>query len=228
MFPDTRFDDWTRRDVGSFAKRYYEPLWRVALLDLPGVDAATAHDLAQGFLLRELERAPVFERFDPSGRHQAKFRTYLRTCFYRFCRDELVKERRRRGRSLEDLPAEPPAAGGDAFERLVVRDLLRTLRGQVLSELPPEAARYFTLKWPADLDASPRTDLAVGEALGLSRGKLRTIKRKVIDRLLLALRQQLRSEGLTSGEVDRALAGYLAVLSGEDAGQGSEGSGPQE
>jgi hypothetical protein len=92
LFPETRFDDWTKKDVGSFAKRYYEPLWRVAALDFGLADASRAQDLAQAFLLRELERQPIFERYAQA--HDAKFRTYLRACFWRFCRDVLQKEAR--------------------------------------------------------------------------------------------------------------------------------------
>lgn len=219
LFPDTRFDEWTRRDVGSFAKRYYAALSRVAQLDFPGVDASLAQELAQAFLVRELEREPVFERYAPGGGHDAKFRTYLRTCFWRFCRDELAKERRRHAVSLDALPDEPPADAGE-LERLVARDLLRSLRQRILTggrgPLDPDASRYVALKWPDDIHAPPRTDQEVGAALGLSRGQLRTLKRRVLDRVLLALRQQLREEGLGDDEVDRALQGYLTALGRED------------
>lgn len=220
LFPDTRFDDWTRRDVGSFAKRYYEPLWRVAALDFPGVDESAARDLAQAFLLRELEREPVFARYAPSSGHEAKFRTYLRTCFWRFCRDELAKGGRLSTSSLDALGDEPPAAEKGEFERLVARDLLRSLRARVLeggrAPLDEEAARYFALKWPVELDQAPLRDAEVAARLGLTRARLRTLKRKVVDRILVALRQQLHAEGLGAADVDRALEGYLAALGRED------------
>lgn len=222
LFPDTRFDDWTRRDVGSFARRYFEPLWRVARLDFPGIDEDTAQDLAQAFLTRELERTPVFERYEPGGPHQARFRTYLRACFWRFCRDELSRAARRPALPLDALPADPPDPGTSELERLVARDLLRSLRARVLDggrgPLPPDAARYFELKWPLDIHAAPRSDAEVGAALGLPRGAVRTLKRRVVDRILLALRLQLREEGLAPDAVDRALEGYLSALGREDAG----------
>lgn len=221
LFPDTRFDDWTRRDVGSFAKRYYEPLWRVAALDFPAVDQSAAQDLAQAFLLRELEREPVFARYTPQGGHDAKFRTYLRTCFWRFCRDELAKVGRLSTSSLDVLGDEPPAGDACEFERLVARDVLRSLRARVLeggrAPLEDEAARYFALKWPAELDQAPLTDAEIAAKLGVSRARLRTLKRKVVDRILVALREQLRSEGLAAQDVDRALEGYVAALGREDA-----------
>lgn len=212
MFPETRFDDWTRKDVGSFAKRYWEPLWRVALLDFAGLDAAAAQDLAQSFLVRELTREErVFDRFDGKA-HDARFRTYLRACFWRFCRDELEKSGRREARPLEV----EPAAGSSDLDRLVVRDLLRRLRERVVAgdgkPLEPEAVRYFDLKWPTTLDAAPRTDAEVGDALGLPRGQLRTLKRKVADRVVLALRRQLHDEGLSAAAIDAALAGYVGAL----------------
>jgi hypothetical protein len=43
------------------------------------------------------------------------------------------------------------------------------------------------------------------------------VKRKVVDRVLLALRQQLHEEGLAADEVDRALERYVATLGREDA-----------
>ena len=219
LFPETRFDDWTRKDVGSFAKRYFEPLARVALLDFPGIDQALAQELAQAFLVRELEREPVFERYAPSRGHDAKFRTYLRTCFWRFCRDELEKERRRHAASLDALPQEPPGDAGE-LDRLVARDLLRSLRARILdggrAPLDAPARRYFALKWPDDIHAAPRADAEVGAELGLTRAQLRTLKRRVLDRVLLAVRAQLREEGLEDDEVDRALQGYVAALGRED------------
>lgn len=213
LFPETRFDDWTRRDVGSFAKRYWEPLWRVALLDFAGLDPAAAQDLAQSFLVRELERDErVFDRFDGKA-HDARFRTYLRACFWRFCRDELEKSGRR---AAAPLVVEPPAAGSSDLDRLVVRDLLRRLRERVVAgdgkPLEPDAVRYFDLKWPTDLQAAPRTDAEVGAALGLPRGQLRTLKRKVADRVVLALRRQLHDEGLSPAAIDAALAAYVGAL----------------
>lgn len=220
LFPDTRFDDWTKKDVGSFAKRYFEPLWRVATLDFPAIDHSRAQDLAQAFLVRELERVPVFERYAPGARHDAKFRTYLRTCFYRFCRDELAKERRHAGASLDALSEELPEEGAAELDRLIARDLLRHLRGRILeggrAPLAPDAASYFQLKWPEDLEAAPASDQEVAEALGLTRAKLRTLKRKVVDRILVALRQELHEEGLTAAEVDRAIEGYVTALGRED------------
>jgi DNA-directed RNA polymerase specialized sigma24 family protein len=220
LLPETRFDDWTRRDVGSFAKRYFEPLWRLARHDLPGVDESRAQDLAQAFLLRELERTPLFERFVQGEAHAPRFRAFLRTCFYRFCRDELEKERRRAGRPLEGLPEEPPAAGASELERLVARDLVRALRARVVdggrAPLDEDARRYLERKWPDDLLAPPRPDLEVARALGLTRARVRTLKRRVVDRLIVALRAQLRAEGLGPEEVEQGLAAYVAALGRED------------
>lgn len=234
LFPETRFDDWTRLDVASFAKRYHAPLLRLARLDFPWVDEATAHDLTQSFILRELERTPVFERYAPSRGHDARFRTFLRACFWRFCRDELEKSARRTGASLDALPEEPKDddAGGTELERLAARDLLARLRDEVLhggrAPLAPEAARYFELKWPDDLEAAPRPDVEVARELGLTRARLRTLKRKVVDRILLAMRARLREDGLDPEAVDEALAGYVAALGREDpaGAESNEGGEP--
>jgi hypothetical protein len=222
LFPETRFDDWTRLDVASFAKRYHAPLLRLARLDFPSIDEATAQDLTQAFVLRELERTPIFERYAPARGHDARFRTFLRACFWRFCRDELQKSSRRAGTSLDALPDDPPDdAQGTELDRLAARDLLARLRDDVLhggrGPLDPDAARYFELKWPADLEAAPRPDAEVGLELGLTRAKLRTLKRKVVDRILLAIRGRLRDDGLDPEAVDEALAGYVAALGREDA-----------
>ena len=234
LFPETRFDDWTRRDVGSFAKRYHAPLLRLARLDFPTIDEATALDLTQAFVLRELERTPIFERYARDKGHDARFRTFLRACFWRFCRDELVKSSRRAGASLDALPEDPPDdGGGTELDRLAARDLLARLRDDVLNggrgPLPPDAARYFELKWPADLEATPRPDTEVALELGLTRARLRTLKRRVVDRILLAIRASLRDDGLDPEAVDEALGGYVAALGREDPGEaGSKPGGDDD
>ena len=214
LFPDTRFNDWTQQDLSSFTKRYFEPLWRSALWDFRWIDTSRAQDLAQAFLLRELERTPIFEQYEPLKGHNAKFRTYLRTCFYRFARDELAKERRRGGLSRDALPVELPAASFKEFDRLVTRDLLRNLRERIVASPPmaPEAQQYFDLKWPPITVDEPPADAEIAETLNLSRAKLRTIKRKVADRILLAIRRQVHSEGLRGRDADGVLEGYLSIL----------------
>ena len=222
LFPDTRFDDWTRQDVGSFAKRYFEPMWRVAKLDFPWIDIDRAQDLAQGFLVRELTRDPVFERYEPTQGHDAKFRTYLRTCFFRYSRDQLEKERRRQGSSLDAMPVEPADDSSREFERLVARDFLARLRADVQGGLAdePEASAYFEAKWPADIDAPVPSDAEIGRLLELTRARLRTVKKKAVERILLALRQRIHQDGLRMDVADAALESYFGILGDEDARSG--------
>lgn len=218
LFPDTHFERWTRQDVASFTKRYFQPLWRCAQLDFGGLDRGAAQDLAQAFLLRELQRTPVFERYETGRGHDAKFRTYLRTCFFRFARDELAKERRRRALSLDALPVEPPDRTEGELDRLVLRDLLATLREAVTEgeALSAEGQRYFDLKWPADPERGSASDAEIGAALGLPRGQLRTVKKQVVGRIVVALRQLLHRDGLRGRAADSALEEYVALLRRHD------------
>jgi len=211
-FPETAFGAWTQLGLASFSKRYFGALWRFARLELR-VGTARAQDLAQAFLLRELQReAPVFLRFEEGAVHGAKFRTYLRTCFFRFARDELRKERLRSGRPLHDLPPRAIESGAAAFDRVVVRDLLADLRARIAAGLDVDGRRYLDLKWPLAFEQGTRPDTEIAADLRLTRARLRTIKRKVAARILLAVRNQIHDEGLRGSEADDVLSDYLSIL----------------
>lgn len=215
-FPETDLEGWTAPDVASFAKRYYEPLWRVARIDFPFLDEAGAQDLAQAFLLRELTRTPVFARFDPG--HGARFRTLLRTAFWRFARDRLEHERRRACVPLDDVPE--PKGRDDAFDRFVVRDFLNTLRAEVEPALEGDHAdrQFLAMKWPTRLDAEPLSDRQIADNLGLSRKQLRVVKERVLTKVLLAFRRRVHADGLKAGALDATIEDYWGILQREDAG----------
>lgn len=215
-FPETNFDAWTARDVASFAKRYYEPLWRVARLDFPGIDVGRAQDLVQAFLLRELTRTPLFERFDPG--HGARFRALLRTAFWRFARDQLEQEGRRATVALHDV-AEPPDRA-DMFDRFVARDFLNALRADVEPTIGDDGLEraFFALKWPHQLEVEPLADVEIARRLDLTRKQVRTVKERVLTKVLLALRRRIHDDGLRAGDLDAAIEDYWGILGREDAG----------
>lgn len=216
MFPETDIDGWTARDVASFAKRYYEPLWRLARLDFPFLDEGRAQDLTQAFLLRELTRLPLFERFDPG--HGARFRSFLRAAFWRFARDQLEQDRRRAGLRLDDIP-EPPDHRG-AFDRLVVRDFLNSLRSEVEETLVEDelGRRFLDLKWPTHVDLEPLLDAEIAHRLGMTRKQVRLVKERVLTRILLAFRRRVHADGLKAGDLDSAIEDYWGILRHEDVG----------
>jgi hypothetical protein len=117
------------------------------------------------------------------------------------------------------LAVELPDTALSDFDRLVARDLLKTLRTRIVaSPLTPDAARYFDLKWPPDADAAAASDADIAKELVVTRAQLRTTKKKVVDRILLTIRKHVHDEGLRGREADGVLEGYLAILAqGEPA-----------
>lgn len=224
QFPPTNFDSWTRFDGASFAKRYFESLWRVARSNFNSIDESTAQDLAQGFLTRELapDRVPVFERFQRG--HGAAFRSYLGRSFYRYCRDELLKERRRPILSIDDLHDELPQASANEFDRLITRDFLNSLRQEILASprLTTLELAYFKLKWPESIDDEPAKDKELERALGLSRGEVRGLKRRVIEELFIVVKRRAQADGHSTASAESFVVDYLTVLSCEDSGTEGE------
>src|SRR5687768_8044874 len=103
--PEVRRQAWE-----SLASLYWPPVVRYLRLKwrVPDEDA---HDLAQAFFARALEKA-FFDGYDPQ---RARFRTYLRTCLDGFVANERAAARRlKRGGGVVHVPLsagdEPAAA----------------------------------------------------------------------------------------------------------------------
>ena len=220
-FPDTR----SKEDPGSFWTRYEPCLAEYARHRLR-VEASRAVDLARDFCLKQLERERSGERPWIHATYAARqdgpssatwpargFRRFLCTAFYRFCRDELARDR------VLPLPTEhePTAvddAEVDAFERLAAREVLRLIRDEVVAAWASDAleARFYDLKWPAELAADLPSDAEVGRALDLPRGRLRTVTRRVHGAVIGAVSRRIQADGGSPEEAARLLADYFGVL----------------
>lgn len=234
VFPKTDLaDGWGRNDTeggphASFYKRYAGPLRRYARIKFPSAGAEQAEDLVQAFFSRELGReagglGPIFRRYRQGRGHGGRFRYYLAQSFWRFARDELEKESRRRGRSLASLPDEPGAVD-PAFDRLIAREFLNAVRERVLARTEDDRERaYFALKWPEDIGQAPLTDRAIGGELGLTDSRLRRARKAVLGRVVFILNEQLHRDGLDSKAVDPILADYGAILDDEQGLASGEG-----
>ena len=180
----------------------------------------------QGFFTREIEREaqgvePIFRRYEPGQQHKRKFRNYLASAFWRYCRDELDKDSRRRTQSLETVPEQSILHA--EFERLAVRELLNDLRAKIAKiTIDPLELLYFSTKWPTAIEHGPMTDKDVLEHLNqerqqqglecLTRSQLRTVKKKVIERLAYIFDRALYQDFNESKQTDQALKDYLISL----------------
>lgn len=200
---------------GSFAKRYGAPLMLFARSRF-GLDHDRAGELTQRFFLRELEREREAERaiFRLFDAERGRFRSLLARSFWRFCRDELAKEGRRRV-----LAAFPDESAVDDFEmaRLVSRDMLNSLRREVEGRLTDgDDRRVLGLKWPVDLSEPPLTNAEVCRRLGLARGVVRGALRRIADFLTHALNRRLLDAGLDAEDARELLGDYWRALDEED------------
>lgn len=221
MFPTTDISGWGEGGTqggpfASFFRRYQGPLAAYARHRLR-VDPGLAEELAARFVARELERAergerPIFRLHDPAS---GRFRSLLATSFWRFARDELAKEARRGGPSLDhpDVAEEEDSAAQDAFCRLVAREFFNVVRAAIRAELVEEdALAVLELKWPADLAAEPLNNAEVQRRLGLSRSRVRTLVRRIGAGFVKHLGSVAGQAGLTPAELDPFLADACAVL----------------
>ena len=130
-----------RRAFAALVAAYWKPVYKYARLrwKLASEDAKEA---TQGFFARALEK-DLFARFDPA---KASFRTYLRTCFDGYVKNERTAAgREKRGgavlhTSLDfdaaegELDLQEPAAPGD-LERAFHQEWVRSLFGLAVAEL---------------------------------------------------------------------------------------------
>jgi len=187
----------------SFVQRYQRPLALYARRRL-GVDAELADELAARFVARELGREhdgqrPLFRLYDPN---QGRFRSLLATAFWRFARDELAKEGRRRGVSLDAHPALGEVEADDEFCQLVAREFFEVVRARLSEGAESEDERaVLALKWPGGLEAEPLDNAGVERQLGLSRQRVRTCVNKIGERFVRELRRLAEQAGLAPGEL---------------------------
>lgn len=202
--------------TASFYKRYYTPLLRYCKHKF-GVEDALAEDLVSRFVAREFEREldqqrAVFRLYDPE---QGRFRSYLASAFWRFARDELEKETRRRGVALEALEQQ---GSGDDFEfcRLVAREFFNHIRGKIVETVSDDNEKAcLELKWPEDADAEPKSNAEIERILGLSRSKVRTMIGKIADRFTYILYQQFYQAGFSASEAKEILGDCCRVIDEE-------------
>lgn len=217
MFPTTDIDGWGAGGTeggpwASFFRRYQRPLTRYAALRF-GVDAELAEELAARYVARELSRErqgdrPIFRLFDPTA---GRFRSLLATSFWRFARDELQKEGRRRGAPLDD-PRVAEEGADDEFCRLVAREFFEVVRDRLRQAADEHEAAVLDLKWPRELAADPLNNAEVGRRLGLSRGQVRSLVNRIGERFVRELRRLAEQAGLSPGELEPFLGDTCRVL----------------
>lgn len=209
MFPTTDMTHWGAYGTqggpwASFFRRYERPLAHYACRRL-GVDHDFGEELAARFIARELGREhggerPIFRLYDSQ---QGRFRSLLATSFWRFARDELEKEGRRRGVCLEEgaaLALEQEA--DDEFCRLVAREFLEVLRGRLRDDArSQDEIAVLNLKWPEDPFADPLSNTEVERELGLSRSKVRTLTKRIGAGFVHHLREIAAQAGLSPAEI---------------------------
>lgn len=201
----------------SFFKRYYLPLSQYARLKF-GVDAALAEELAARYFSRQWERdrgegAAIFRLYDAG---KGRFRSFLATAFWRFCRDELEKESRRRGRALDSVPEELLSRDHFEFGRLVAREMFNALRAEIQSMSDEGERAFLELKWPRDLLSSPLPEAEIGRRLGLPRGQVRGLNRRIADRFTYLLHKQAAAAGLNEDEARTLLGDCCRALDHEE------------
>lgn len=229
-FPTTR----THEDALSFWHRYEAPLahYGARRLRLRPEDAS---DLARDFCLKQLERERSSERPTVHETYAVRqdrpesrwwpshgFRRFLATSFYRFCRDELAK---RRGTTALDASVLDEVSPGDDEARdplalLIVRDVLASVRDEVLEPWSPEddiRRLYYEAKWPRDLAEEARSDAMVEALVGCTRSELRTAKRHVQDRIVYVLHRRVVEEGWSPDEARRLLLEPFAIVDALEA-----------
>jgi len=218
VFPTTDMASWGRRGTeggpwASFFRRYERPLADYARRRL-GVDPGLAEELAARFVARELGRdragePPIFRLYDPQ---RGRFRSLLATTFFRFARDELAKEGRRSGPSLEEALAADPAAD-DAFCGLVARELFEVVRGRLRADAAgPEEVAVLDLKWPAGPSGAPLPNAEVERRLGLSRARVRTLTDRIAAGFVRHLRRIATQAGLSPAELEPFLGDTCHAL----------------
>lgn len=205
-FPTTDIGRWGEGGTeggpwASFALRYRGPLSAYARRRF-GLDPEFAEELSARFLAREVDRArgghePLFRLYEPG---QGRFRSLLATVFWRFVRDQLELERRRRGLSLDALP-EPAQPTDDELCRLIARELFAVVRGAVAEGCQDEdERRVLALKWPP-AGGAPLRNAEVQRELGLSRGRVRSIVARIGERFLAELRRLAEQSGVAPGDL---------------------------
>lgn len=202
----------------SFYKRYYTPLLRYCRHKF-AVSDDLAEDLVSRFVAREFERdlkqgKAVFRLYDSQ---KGRFRSYLASAFWRFARDELEKEQRRRGVSLEILEEHQEQSDDDfEFCRLVAREFFNNIRDKIVKKIfEDDELACLDLKWPIDSDVEPKSNAEIERTLGLSRSKIRTIVGKIADQFTFVLYQQLYQAGLNANEAKEILGDCCLVLDEE-------------
>ncbi|RMG11196.1 MAG: sigma-70 family RNA polymerase sigma factor [Planctomycetota bacterium] len=211
MFPTTDVEGWTQGSGWEkFFRAYQAPLARYARQRF-GVDQDVAEDLAQGFIARELERAatggvPLFRLYDPA---RGRFRCLLATCFWRYARDLLSRNRRRTLASLDALGESPPSE--DPLAGMISREYLQTLRSRVREAARDALERaVLDLKWPSDEGAFPLPNAEVARLLGTTRSAVRRRVERIGASFAAVLREYARASGLEVEEIDPVL-GDLGV-----------------
>ncbi|MDF1665437.1 MAG: hypothetical protein P1V97_26995 [Planctomycetota bacterium] len=202
----------------SFFKRYYTPLLRYCRHKF-SVSDAMAEDLVSRFVAREFEREcehknAVFRLYDPE---RGRFRSYLASAFWRFARDELEKEQRRRGVSLESIEDQREQSAEDfEFCRLVAREFFNNIREKLVAKISDDQEKScLDLKWPVDSDNEPKSNAEIERTLGLSRSKVRTIVGKIADHFTFVLYQQIYQAGLSASDAKEILGDCCRVLDEE-------------
>lgn len=205
--------------LGSFYKRYFTPLLRYCKHKF-AVSDDMAEDLVSRFVARELEREleqqnAVFRLYDPA---QGRFRSYLASAFWRFARDELEKEQRRQGVSLELLGDQQEQSADDyEFCRLVGREFFNNIREKIAKKFVEEnELACLDLKWPIDSDIEPKSNAEIGRTLALSRSKVRTLVGRIADQFTFVLYQQLFQAGLNASLAKEIIGDCCRILDEEE------------
>ena len=217
LFPETDITKgWGQQGTeggpfASFFNRYFNPLKRFAMIQwrLNDYDAS---ELASGFLLRELEResagkTPLFQQFNPL---KGRFRNLLAKTYWRYCRDEIYRGKKR----AESLPESwDGEEGASRLEDLVAREFLNTLRAEVTRSLEKQdEIRLFDLRWPKDLALDPATNSEIMQTLNMTRGRLRVINNKIADALIAAMHRHFHNAGVNAQEARELIGSYCEVL----------------
>lgn len=210
--------------LNELLSAYWKPLY--AFLRSRGADNETAKDRVQGFFVSLLER-DLLDRFDPA---KGKFRTFLLTCFERWCADAYDAERAaKRGggapvvrldvRPEDDTAvAEVQARGGtpaDHFLAMWAREkmarALSSMRARLLAAGDLAGAHVFEGYLEADNPARPGY-AALAARSGLDESAVRHKLEKLRRGLREALLDEVRAEVRDDAEAEEELAALMGAL----------------
>jgi len=216
-----------RRALGSLCETYWYPLY--AYVRRRGKAPEDARDLTQAFLTSLLAR----RSFDDLAPERGRFRAFLLASLKHFLANEAARDRARKrggGLSFEPLQSGASAAEGlylseptepgtpeTLFERrwalMVIERVLQELRGRWAAD--GREREFDALKACLLGESPPGGYAAVGEALGMTPGAVKTAVHRLRRRFHDGLRRHIAETVADPAEIDdeiRYLIGALGRL----------------